>query len=68
MTALAHTLAVVWLCGIPVAALVFGWIIAKAPPVMRYHFKRSSYVFWCVAWPFAAFVITWRTITQWWMR
>ena len=68
MIALAHTLAVVWLCGIPVAFLVFGWIIRRAPPLVRFHFRREPYALWCVGWPAAVFVITWRSITQWWMR
>lgn len=68
MIAIIHDLAIVWICGIPVAFLVFGWIIASAPPLIRFHVLRWPYVFWCVAWPASLAVVAYRTGRQWWQR
>ncbi len=68
MIALAGDIATVWICGIPIAAIAFGYMISKAPPVVRFYSWRRPYVFWCVAWPFALAAWSWGIFRQWWLR
>ena len=53
MIDLLQTLVTVWICGIPLALIGLGAVYGIAPRSIRPALRQSSYVFWCVAWPFA---------------
>lgn len=58
----------IWLCGIPVAFLVLGVIYSQVHPLVRVALRSSSYVLWCVAWPWALGIIALNTARAWWQR
>jgi hypothetical protein len=68
MIQLAEVIVKIWLVGIPLAALLFGSIYMRMPPLLRWGFRGSPYVFWCIAWPWTLAVWSWRTGRAWWLR
>lgn len=58
----------VWIYSIPVAGIVFGAVVAKAPPLHRRRLRQRHYIFWCMAWPWAVAVLAFQIVRAWWLR
>ena len=68
MIQILSTIVTIWAWGVPVAGIVFGFVVSGAPAQIRWSIMRRHYVFWCIAWPMTAGVLAFRFGRLWWNR